>query len=123
MLRLPSCTRGKVAFFLIKPCAPYQSFEKPPLILVLSIFFIVATQRHATTRGTLDHGRRAVGIDAVVHLKMLMVGFLEPFDSKHGIASRCADIRSFLGNSLTEAAPDHSSLSVIRERLSHQPPQ
>jgi transposase len=61
------------------------------------------------------------GIDPVVYLKMLMVGFFENIGSERGIASRCADslsIRGFLGHSLTEATPDHSSLSVIRERLS-----
>ena len=37
------------------------------------------------------------------------------------MASRCADsfsIRGYLGYSLTEATPEHSSLSVLRERLS-----
>ena len=61
------------------------------------------------------------GIDPVVYLKMLMVGFFENIGSERGIASRCADslsIRGFLGYTLTEATPDHSSLSVIRERLS-----
>jgi transposase len=61
------------------------------------------------------------GIDPVVYLKMLMVGFFENIGSERGIASRCADslsIRAFLGYSLTEATPDHSSLSVIRQRLS-----
>jgi transposase len=61
------------------------------------------------------------GIDPVVYLKMLMVGFFENIGSERGIASRCADslsIRGFLGYSLTEGTPDHSSLSVIRQRLS-----
>jgi transposase len=61
------------------------------------------------------------GIDPVVYLKMLMVGFFENIGSERGIASRCADslsIRGFLGYRLTEATPDHSSLSVIRQRLS-----
>ena len=61
------------------------------------------------------------GIDPVVYLKMLMVGFFENIGSERAIASRCADslsIRGFLGYALTEATPDHSSLSVIRERLS-----
>ncbi len=52
---------------------------------------------------------------------MLMVGFFENIGSERGSASRCANslsIRSFLGYSLTEGTPDHSSLSVIRERLS-----
>src|SRR5215210_4461031 len=61
------------------------------------------------------------GIDPVVYLKMLMVGFFEDLPSERAVASRCADslsIRGFLGYSLTESTPDHSSLSVIRERLS-----
>jgi transposase len=61
------------------------------------------------------------GIDPVVYLKMLTVGFFEDLPSERAIANRCADslsIRGYLGYSLTEATPDHSSLSVIRERLS-----
>lgn len=61
------------------------------------------------------------GIDPVVYLKMLMVGFFENLPSERSIASRCADslsIRGFLGYGLTDATPDHSSLSVIRRRLS-----
>ena len=61
------------------------------------------------------------GIDPVIYLKMLTVGFFEDLPSERAIASRCADslsIRGYLGYSLTEATPDHSSLSVIRERLS-----
>ena len=61
------------------------------------------------------------GIDPVVYLKMLMVGFFEDLPSERAIASRCADsfsIRGFLGYELTQPTPDHSSLSVIRCRLS-----
>ena len=61
------------------------------------------------------------GIDPVVYVKMLMVGFFENLPSERDIASRCADslsLRGFPGYSLTEATPDHSSLSVIRRRLS-----
>lgn len=59
-------------------------------------------------------------IDPAVVFKMLMVGFLEGIGSGRGIAARCADsliIRRFLGYSLTEQTPDHSSLSVFRQRL------
>jgi transposase len=61
------------------------------------------------------------GIDPVVYLKMMMVGFFEDLPSERAIATRCADsisIREFLHYELTEATPDHSSLSVIRQRLS-----
>mgnify|MGYP003337762088 CR=1 FL=1 len=60
------------------------------------------------------------GIDPVVYLKMLTVGFFENLPSERAIASRCADslsIRGYLGYSLTEATPDYSSLSVIRARF------
>jgi transposase len=60
------------------------------------------------------------GIDPVVYLKMLMVGFFEDLPSERAIAARCADsiaIRQFLKYELTEATPDHSSLSIIRHRL------
>ena len=60
------------------------------------------------------------GIDPVVYLKMLMVGFFENLPSERAIAARCEDslsVRAFLGYGLAESTPDHSSLSVIRARL------
>jgi transposase len=60
------------------------------------------------------------GIDPVVYLKMLMVGFFENLPSERAIAARCEDslsVRAFLGYGLEESTPDHSSLSVIRQRL------
>jgi len=60
------------------------------------------------------------GIDPVIYFKMLMVGFFEGIESERAIAARCADslsLRGFLGYALTEATPDHSSLTVIRQRL------
>lgn len=60
------------------------------------------------------------GIDPVVYFKMLLVGFFENIPSQRGIAARCADslsIRKFLHYALTEATPDHSSLTVIGQRL------
>jgi transposase len=60
------------------------------------------------------------GIDPVVYLKMLMIGFFENLRSERAIAARCEDslsVRAFLGYGLEESTPDHSSLSVIRQRL------
>jgi transposase len=60
------------------------------------------------------------GIDPVVYLKMIMVGFFEDLPSERGIAARCADsmsIRGFLKYELHEKTPDHSSFTVIRQRL------
>jgi transposase len=60
------------------------------------------------------------GIDPVVYFKMLMIGFFEGIESERQIALRCADslsLRGFLGYALDEATPDHTSMSVIRQRL------
>jgi len=60
------------------------------------------------------------GIDPVTYFKMLMIGFFEGIASEREIAARCADslsLRGFLGYRLDEATPDHSSMSVIRQRL------
>ena len=59
-------------------------------------------------------------IDPEVFFKMFFVGFFERIGSERGIASRCDDslsIRSFLRYDLTEATPDHSTISKIRSRL------
>jgi transposase len=55
-----------------------------------------------------------------VYFRMLFVGYFEGLDSQRAIAWRCSDslsLRSFLGVPLTEATPDHSSLTRIRQRL------
>jgi len=60
------------------------------------------------------------GIDPVVYLKMIMVGFFEDLPSERAIAARCADslsIRAFLKYELHERTPEHSSFTVIRQRL------
>jgi transposase len=61
-------------------------------------------------------------IDPEIYYKMLMIGFFENLRSERAIAARCADslsIREFLGYTLTESTPDHSTLSLIRNRLPH----
>jgi len=60
------------------------------------------------------------GIPPGVYFRLLMIGYFEGLDSERGIAWRCADsltLREFLGFELTEATPDHSTLSVIRNRI------
>jgi len=55
-----------------------------------------------------------------VYFRMLLIGYFEGIDSERGIAWRCGDslaLRTFLGYTLTESSPDHSSLSVIRNRI------
>jgi transposase len=67
-----------------------------------------------------EGGPGRIGTDPVVYVKMLMVGFFEGIGSERAIAARCADslsIRHFLRFELTEATPNHSTLSRIRQRL------
>lgn len=55
-----------------------------------------------------------------VYFRMLLVGYFEGIGSQRGIAWRCHDslsLREFLGVPLTEDAPDHSSLTRVRDRL------
>ena len=55
-----------------------------------------------------------------VYFRMLLAGYFEGIGSQRGIAWRCSDslsLRTFLGLDPQKASPDHSSLSVIRERL------
>lgn len=60
------------------------------------------------------------GIPPGVYFRMLVVGYFEGIGSQRGIAWRCADslsLREFLGISLAENTPDHSSLTRVRDRL------
>lgn len=60
------------------------------------------------------------GIPPGVYFRMLLIGYFEGLDSERGIAWRCSDslaLRTFLGCTLTQSTPDHSSLSVIRNRI------
>lgn len=63
-------------------------------------------------------GRR--GIPPGVYVRMLLIGYFEGIDSERGIAWRVADslsLRRFLGYGLSDATPDHSSLTRVRQRL------
>ena len=86
----------------------------------LSSFDFAAQARSLCAPAYSDTGRGRPGIDPVVYFKMLMVGFFEDIASERGVAERCSDsisIRAFLSYDLTETTPDHSSLSIIRQRL------
>ena len=54
------------------------------------------------------------------YFRMLLIGYFEGIDSERGIAWRLADslaLRRFLGHSLSEATPDHSTLSRNRRLI------
>jgi transposase len=86
----------------------------------LESFGFAAKVRALCAPAYKSNGAGRPGIDPVVYLKMMMVGFFENLPSERAIAARCDDsiaIREFLRYDLTEATPDHSSLSIIRQRL------
>ena len=63
------------------------------------------------------------GIPVGDYFRMMMVGFFHDLGSEREIAWRVSDsisLRQFLGIGLTGRAPDHSSLSIIRHRLSKE---
>jgi transposase len=58
-----------------------------------------------------------------VYFRMLMIGYFEKLDSERRIAWRCDDsraLRTFLGYGPDESTPDHSSLSVVRQRIDQE---
>jgi transposase len=55
-----------------------------------------------------------------IYFRCLLVGYFEGLDSERGIAWRCGDslsLREFLGLTLNEAAPDHSTISRTRRLI------
>src|SRR5687767_15907576 len=67
-----------------------------------------------------DEKRGQPSIPPGVYFRMLLVGYFEGIDSQRGIAWRCNDslsLREFLGMPLDEDTPDHSTLSLTRNRL------
>ena len=99
---------------------PAKSTFYAKLEETLESFGFAAKVRALCAPAYKSSGAGRPGIDPVVYLKMMMVGFFENLPSERAIAARCDDsiaIREFLHYDLTEATPDHSSLSIIRQRL------
>ncbi|MCM2371587.1 transposase [Aporhodopirellula aestuarii] len=60
------------------------------------------------------------GLPPGVCFRMIFIGYFEDISTQRGIAWRCDDSRSlarFLGYTPGESTPDHSTLSLTRERL------
>lgn len=60
------------------------------------------------------------GLAPGVYFRALLVGYFEGIDSERGIAWRTFDslaLRSFLGFDLTQATPDHSTISRTRRLI------
>lgn len=63
-------------------------------------------------------GRRSIAPG--IYFRMHLVGYFEGIESERGLEWRCADsmsLRDFLGISMTQRVPDHSTLSRMRQRL------
>ena len=57
------------------------------------------------------------------YFRLLFIGYFEGLSSERGIAWRVSDslsLRSFLDLEVTEAAPDHSTLSRTRRRIDEE---
>lgn len=57
------------------------------------------------------------------YMRMMFVGFFEGLSSERAIAWKCGDslsLREFLGYGLTQATPDHSTLSGLRRKFSEE---
>jgi transposase len=101
------------------PKSPKSTFYSK-LDETLESFGFAAQVRQICAPAYQQTGTGRPGIDPVVYLKMIMVGFFEDLPSERAIAARCADsmsIRAFLNYELDERTPDHSSFTVIRQRL------
>ena len=60
------------------------------------------------------------GLPPGIYFRLLMVGYFEGLDSERGIAWRAADsltLRDFLGLTLPDAPPDHSTISRTRRLI------
>src|SRR6266481_8549638 len=100
--------------------SPAQNGFYTKLEETLESFGFAAKVRELCAPAYDKSGMGRPGIDPVVYLKMIMVGFFEDLPSERAIAARCADsiaIRRFLNYELDENTPDHSSLSIIGQRL------
>jgi transposase len=98
---------------------PAKSIFYSKLDETLESFGFAAKVRELCSPADNHSGMGRPGIDPAVYLKMMIIGFFENLPSERAIAARCADsiaIREFLPYELTEETPDHSSLSIIRQR-------
>jgi len=101
------------------PCAPGHPFYEKLGAVLDRHGFTEFVERECAPYYAETLGRPSV--PPVVYFKMLFIGFFEGIDSERGIAWRVADsmaLRQFLGYELTEATPDHSSVSRTRRLMS-----
>ena len=98
-------------------CGPRNAFYDRLNELLVKIAFD-RTLEDAAEPYYARTGRR--GLPPGVYFRMIFIGYFEDISSQRGIAWRCEDSRSlarFLGYEPDEPTPDHSTLSLTRERL------
>jgi transposase len=101
------------------PCAPGHPFYEKLNALLAKHGFDALVEAECQQYYAETLGRPS--IPPVAYFKALFVGYFEGIDSERGIAWRIADsmtLRSFLGYTLTQGTPDHSSLSRTRRLMS-----
>src|SRR5690348_4503589 len=96
--------------------AGHPSYDRPNQLLAEADF---DSRIKGRCRGhyAADGSAGRPSIPPGVYSRMLLVGYFEGIDSRRGIARRCADspgLRRFLGLSLEEPSPDHSTLTNTR---------
>ena len=60
------------------------------------------------------------GLPPDIYFRLLLIGYFEGIDSERGIAWRAADslaLRDFIGVSLEDTPPDHSTISRTRRLI------
>ena len=100
------------------PHSPGHPFYRKLNSLLADAGFDAFVERLCQSYYAEHHGRPS--IPPGVYFRMLLIGYFEGLHSQRGIAWRCSDSRSlqeFLGYLPTQTTPDHSSLTVIRQRL------
>jgi transposase len=115
--KVPQPTFGGTATRLAKS-RKFKFYSK--LDQTLAGFDFARKVRALCVRAYDQSGVGQPGIDPVVYLKMLMVGFFENLPSERAIAEACADsmaVRAFLNFGLNDNTPEHSSFTRIRQRL------
>ena len=99
-------TRGHVFYDAVNEILKAEGFDA----------FVEQECRHFYKSETIGRPSIAPG----VYFRMMMVGYFEGIDSERGITWRCADslsLKHFLGFELSEATPDHSTMSRTRRLI------
>jgi len=82
--------------------------------------FDAFVEKRVSESGVFADGVGRPSIPPGIYFRMMFAGFFEGLSAERALAWRCADsfsLREFLGYGLTEATPDHSTLSGLRRRF------